>query len=275
MKKLYSFFVAFVFVTGAATAQCVVDSTAQTSAGVNRAANTLPCVERGVAFDQTVQGKIQEGADTTFSLPVVGTVPAYFKVDSVIIDSIGGLPAGISAILAPPVLYGGSNGCVNFTGTTTDAVGVYYLTAYGTVWLRAQGNAFGQAFDRAVPPQSGNLNQYSPFGDYYLQVIETGSPCNQPPVNTGVNDISSELNAALSVYPNPTNGVFELRLNAGGRVNGDVSVVDVTGRVVYNQRIDVMGIYNTTINLSQFAKGLYTVQVRTANGRAAKSISVE
>ncbi len=275
MKKLSSFIVAFVFFAGAATAQCVVDSTAQTTPGVNIPADSLPCVERGVAFNQIVQGKIQEGADTTFSLPFVGTVPAYFKVDSVIIDSIAGLPVGISAILAPPVLYGGSNGCVNFTGTTTDTVGVYYLTAYGTVWLRAQGNAFGQAFDRAIPPQRGNLNQYSPFGDYYLHVIETGDPCIQPAVNTGINDFSAVLNAGLSVYPNPSNGVFELRLNAGGRVNGDVSVVDVTGRVVYNQRIDVMGLYNTTINLSQFAKGLYTVQVRTANGRAAKSISVE
>lgn len=275
MKKLYSFAVALLFVAGGATAQCVVDSTAQTTPGVNRPANTLPCVERGVAFDQTVQGKIQEGADTTFNLGPLGTVPAYFKVDSVIIDSIGGLPAGISAFLAPAVLYGGSNGCVNFNGTTTDPTGLYYLTAYGTVWLRAQGNAFGQAFDRAVPPQRGNLNQYSPFGEFYLHVIETGDPCNQPPVNTGINDISSELNAALSVYPNPSNGVFEVRLNAGGRVSGDVNVVDVTGRIVYSQRIDVNGLYTTTVNLSQFAKGLYTVQVKTATGIAAKSISVE
>jgi hypothetical protein len=49
----------------------------------------------------------------------------------------------------------------------------------------------------------------------------------------------------------------------------------MTGRRVFTQKVDATGFYNTSIDLSAFAKGLYTVQVRTEKGVASKNISVE
>ncbi len=268
MKKVYTIIAALAMFAGSIQAQCTVDANAQTTPGVTPTAANLPCIERSVAYNQTVQGKIQETGDTTITISGF-TVNATFRVDSVILDSITGAPAGIVTTWAPAVIYGGGNGCVNFAGTTTEAAGTYPLTAWGTAYLRAQASVAGYNIDTPYV-RRGNLNRYSPFGDYSLHVIEQGASCT-----TGINSLNTELNAALSVYPNPNNGVFQISLNAGGRVNGELRVIDVTGRVVYNENIDVMGLYNTTVNVSQYSKGLYTIQLRTATGFASKNISVE
>ncbi|HRG89880.1 MAG TPA: T9SS type A sorting domain-containing protein, partial [Chitinophagales bacterium] len=92
---------------------------------------------------------------------------------------------------------------------------------------------------------------------------------------SGINDFSAELNALLQVYPNPSNGVFNVRIDAGRRLNGEIVVVDVTGRKVYSQAMDVVGLYTNTIDLQQLGSGLYTVQLRTTEGFASKNISIE
>jgi hypothetical protein len=273
MKKFYSFVFALVLSAGAINAQCVIDSAAQTTTGVNPTAHDLPCIQKTVAYNQTIQGKIQESGDTVFNLPLVGAVTGHFKVDSVILDSITGAPAGIIPTWNPAVIYGGGNGCVNLAGTTTADTGLYYLTVWGTAYLRGSGSAGGQSVDTPFT-RKGNLNRYSPFGNYYLVVIDQGAQCVHPTF-AGINDFNSDLNSAFSVYPNPNNGVFEVKLNAGNRVNGDINVVDMTGRIVYSQKLDVMGLYNTNIDLTTFSKGLYTVQLRTAEGFASKRVSVE
>jgi len=47
------------------------------------------------------------------------------------------------------------------------------------------------------------------------------------------------------------------------------------GRGVFSEVIDWVGLYNTSINLSQFGKGLYTLQIKTSEGFASKNISIE
>ncbi|HLP20715.1 MAG TPA: T9SS type A sorting domain-containing protein [Chitinophagales bacterium] len=267
MKKVYSLIAGLMLFAGATQAQCTIDANAQTTPGVNPTADQLPCIIRTVAYDQTLQGKIQDTKDTAF----VGFATTI-RVDSVSIDSIAGLPTGITWAKNPDILLGGENGCLRLTGTTTDPVGRYDLVAYGRAWLRilVPNTPIG-SIDTPYA-YNGNLNRFSPFGDYYLDVINQGDVCHQ---SVGINDFSAELNAAFSVYPNPNNGVFEIKLNAGSRVNGSVNVIDVTGRVVYTQNIDVMGLYSNTVNVTEFSKGIYTVQLRTQNGFASKNISVE
>jgi hypothetical protein len=257
MKKFYSLIAALLFIACAAQSQCVIDSNAQQVPGVNPTADQLPCVIRGEVFDQTLQGKIQQGEDVAI---------VHIEVDSVSIDSIGGLPDGIVWSKNPDVLLGGANGCLQLTGTTNAPAGHYELAAYGTAWLRVT-QPF--PFSRAV---NGNLNRFSPFGGYFLTVINPGDACVHA---TGINDFNGELNTALSLYPNPSNGVFTLKLNAGKRINGEITVTDCLGRTVFAQPLDAAGLYSTTIDLSNFSRGIYTVQLKTAEGFASKNISVE
>lgn len=261
MKKFYSLFAVAMLTISIANSQCIVDPNAQTVPGVTPTADQLPCIVAGVPYNQTLQGKIQESDDISILI-----LTLHVQVDSVQVDSIGGLPNGITYSRNPDVLLGGGNGCIQFTGTTLDSAGSYPLTAFGTAWLQIT-QPF--PFPRVV---NGNLNRFSPFGNYALTVIKPGDPCVP---SVGIKDFNAALNTAFSVYPNPSNGLVNVNLNAGKRMTGEMAVVDMTGRTVFTQPLDLLGLYNTTIDLSRFAKGVYTVQLKTTEGFAAKNISIE
>jgi hypothetical protein len=116
------------------------------------------------------------------------------------------------------------------------------------------------------------LNKYRSV-NYYLNVINPGDPCPNAP--SGINDLSAELNTMITVYPNPSNGVFTLKMNAGNRVSGQVEIIDVTGRNVFAQDVDLIGLQNISVDLSKCAKGIYTVLLKTANGNATRRISID
>ncbi|MDB5284975.1 MAG: hypothetical protein JWO06_4050 [Bacteroidota bacterium] len=243
---------------------CTIDSAHLTSPGVYPVPSDLPCIIQTVPYDETVQGKIQKDSST-----LIAGITVHVTVDSVEIDSIKGLPNGITFGRSPRVLLGGGYGCVNFAGTTTDSVGTYQLTAYGTAWLTA--NAQGQNFPVA---RRGPLNQYSSFGGYYLRVVGISDSCSLT-IPSGINDHFNNLNADVSVYPNPNNGVFALKISTASAVAGQLFVYDAVGRKLYEQALNISGVYTTTLDLGKFGSGLYTLQVHTAQGTASKKISVE
>jgi hypothetical protein len=265
MKKFYAFFVLIIAVCSV-NAQCVIDSAAQPRPGISPTADNMPCVVRSAAFNQTIQVQCPTVFDTVVNL-VITTYPVPVTVDSIELDSVINLPAGITWSRNPNRLNGGQNGCLTFSGTTTAPTGYYHLTWYGTAWVHAQ---FGG--QRTV---TGSLNRYG-FVNYYLNVINQGDPCvPYDPNATGISNVNAALNTMITVSPNPSNGVFTLGLNAGSRVNGQLEIVDITGRIVYAQDIDLIGLENKSIDLNKCAKGIYTVLLRTANGNAAKRISID
>ncbi len=54
-----------------------------------------------------------------------------------------------------------------------------------------------------------------------------------------------------------------------------VEVSDKSGKLVYSQKLDIVGLYNTTINLTDLPKGIYALQLRTEEGYASKTITIE
>ena len=68
-----------------------------------------------------------------------------------------------------------------------------------------------------------------------------------------------ENNDMFKVYPNPSNGLYNIRINQYvGAVN--IQVVDINGRVVYNVKDDNFNI-EKTIDLSAFQSGMYIMKV--------------
>ncbi|MEQ1734747.1 MAG: T9SS type A sorting domain-containing protein, partial [Bacteroidia bacterium] len=61
-------------------------------------------------------------------------------------------------------------------------------------------------------------------------------------------------NANINLYPNPSNGVFTIELNA----NGSVIIMDVLGKVIINQNV-TKG--KNTIDLSAYSNGVYVLSV--------------
>jgi len=69
-------------------------------------ASDLPCIVQGTSYQETVQGKIPASKDTTIVIPVT------IDIDSVEIDSILGMPTGITFGRSPARVPGGGYGCV-------------------------------------------------------------------------------------------------------------------------------------------------------------------
>jgi len=78
-----------------------------------------------------------------------------------------------------------------------------------------------------------------------------------------------EISAFYSVYPNPTNGMLTIAQQEGASIQL-IDVVDITGKRVasFNPNSSI-----TTIDLSAFAQGLYTLNIRSNN--EVKSVRIQ
>ena len=65
-------------------------------------------------------------------------------------------------------------------------------------------------------------------------------------------------------------GVFVIELEENSKY--DVTVIDILGKTVYTSSINNM---NTTIDLSGFDKGVYTVELRDENSKYTEKLIVE
>lgn len=77
----------------------------------------------------------------------------------------------------------------------------------------------------------------------------------------GVSDIETGF-GSLSLYPNPTNGIFNLNFISTQQGNRSLMITDVTGRMMLKQTIDlVQGEQHIALNVESFATGVYFVKL--------------
>lgn len=103
------------------SAQCVIDSADTTNGFTPR---NPAVIQPGVAYAQTVQVHIP-------------TMYQSLTIDSIHIDTITGMPAGITYIGNPAsqTVPGGGNGALCFSGTTQSAPGPYVLSFIGFAYI--------------------------------------------------------------------------------------------------------------------------------------------
>ncbi|MDB5284579.1 MAG: domain proteinfibronectin type protein [Bacteroidota bacterium] len=218
--------------------------------------DSLPCIERGLPYSNSIQ----------INMP--GAFDGLITLDSLVITSITGLPNGITYATNPAsnVYYGNTSGCILFSGTTNDTAAGYelYFEGYAVVSSPNSGT------HTLSLTQLAQLN--GPVPEFQLNVINQSDSCH-PEALTGIKNLASNINWSIS--PNPNNGVFELKLDAGNKTSGEIVVTDISGRVAYSQKLETTGFYQTTFNLSTLSKGLYLLQLRTEEGIASKKISIQ
>ncbi|MAR21076.1 MAG: hypothetical protein CMD25_03550, partial [Flavobacteriales bacterium] len=84
------------------------------------------------------------------------------------------------------------------------------------------------------------------------------------------------LSDNLTVYPNPTRGVFSLTYITDKNEDISVEVIDAFGKRIFNDnRLEFSGEYNKQIDLSKYPKGVYIVQIYTATSYVSKRLVVQ
>lgn len=82
------------------------------------------------------------------------------------------------------------------------------------------------------------------------------------PISTnGINDKSS-----FEVTPNPTSDFVNLRIQTAPNQEAQLSVTNLAGQVILNHNIVLNGDFNARIEVNDWAKGVYIVQIRTEEG---------
>jgi len=76
-----------------------------------------------------------------------------------------------------------------------------------------------------------------------------------------------------SIYPNPSNGVVNVELNANA--NATVTVVDILGQVVYRSNENFVAGNRKTIDLSTQAKGMYLLSLEGEGINVVERISIK
>ncbi len=84
---------------------------------------------------------------------------------------------------------------------------------------------------------------------------------------------ASQVNVAL--YPNPTNGITNVRIQAKKQSDAKISVVNLLGQVVMLKEVSLTeGTNSVQLDMSDYAGGIYNVTISTTNGSVVKKLNV-
>jgi len=125
-------------------------------------------------------------------------------------------------------------------------------------------NAVSYIQDNGCDIGTGGLAYWYGGSDYLIRMNFGPAPWV---ISTAINDVK---NSKFNVYPNPTNGVFTIQLD--GNVKYDVAVNNLLGQTVYSTTTNGM---NTSIDLSNFDKGIYTVELKNNLSTVTEKVIIE
>ncbi len=144
----------------------------------------------------------------------------------------------------------------------------------------------GQSLDRQVTASSGD---YATAGNLQLSwtvgevMVTTESSSNlvitqgfQQPDGMAVGIQSPVNDLAVSLFPNPTEGMLTLKLSSATNREVQLQWFDMLGQGLGKVQIaTVNGNYTRTFDLRPFAAGTYFLLLRDAQGRVIESFKVE
>ncbi len=95
------------------------------------------------------------------------------------------------------------------------------------------------------------------------------------PNSTPLGFTNQDLNAnAFTVYPNPSNGAFNVNLEQLKQKSVNITVYNLIGEVMYSKQ-NIKNIDRETINLNEIGSGVYFIKISAENGEFTKKLIKE
>jgi hypothetical protein len=86
----------------------------------------------------------------------------------------------------------------------------------------------------------------------------------------------TELINNLNIYPNPTDGVFNISFISEEIDNFEITIIDSFGKTVAKEeRQNFVGEYTKQVDLSEYSRGIYMVQIKTEDSFVSKRIVLQ
>jgi hypothetical protein len=200
----------------------------------------FPYAAVNVAYSTDLNFKVP--AEVTAELDPTGGTLVGTPIQGFVVDSVGGLPAGMSygCNISSCEYAGGANGCANLYGTPT-ATGTYPVEIYITATVLI-------TIIPGFPPTP--LPQSTSFSGYRIVVGQAGT----------IDAIYEPLN----LKPNPANENVTLYGITPDMNISSVEVTNMEGKVV--RALNIVG-NSLEINLNGLNNGVYFVVVNHAGGK--------
>ena len=230
MKKIFLFLVCSLFSFSAFT-QCVPDTSMHLPGYSPDSATGLPHAIVGVPYSTVIQVLVPATSGT-------------FAVDSVVLNSVTGLPPGFSYTCTPSNchLMPLTNGCMMITGPALTTPGSYPISINLTAYVK-------------IGPIPISVPQPITF---YSIVVDQG---------TGIQALSRTHFDATTNYPNPFSDKTTFAFSTAGSEPVSVKVFNLLGARIYSREIrSKAGINYTTLEAKDFIPGIYIVTL--TNGKA-------
>ncbi|MBX2908800.1 MAG: T9SS type A sorting domain-containing protein [Chitinophagales bacterium] len=204
-------------------------------------------------------------------IPSTGSVNVYF----IRIDSILNLPCGIcwSTNKANNVFAGGEDGCIKFTGTTTDQVGQYKLK----LAIKAQITQ-GIYNPQALIDPPGGLMAYEntiPNLRAYIRVKASSNSTCTSVDTTGIIFPNLTTSSLCSAIPTALSAIsVNDSVSCNGRSDGSITITALGGTPPYSYQLNNQTYQSSNI-FSGLAAGNYTYTVKdAANISIIKSVNI-
>ena len=185
--------------------------------------------------------------------PIPLAVSDDYSITAADVDSWVSIP-----FLSPQSLFAGTEYCITIGG---------YLTLIDSAGISVSGSgdfSVDRMFDK-----DDHYQATTPGATWYTIGDIPMLRMNFDP-SSGVSAVSDFKQSIFNIYPNPTNGVFIVEL--GEVAKYDVTVNNLLGQTVYTTSINHM---KTTIDLSGFDKGVYTVELKNNLSTVTEKIIIE
>jgi len=125
----------------------------------------------------------------------------------------------------------------------------------------------GSDYHWQVRSVCGSVNNMSGFTSY-----NTFSTLSSIRISAG----DSKLADNLTIYPNPTRGVFTISFISEEIDNLEITIVDAFGKLISKEAKQAfVGEYNKQLDFSNYPRGIYMVQIRTNDSFVSKRVVVQ
>jgi len=103
----------------------------------------------------------------------------------------------------------------------------------------------------------------------------TATPMVRLLVNNLVSVKELSANTTFNVFPNPSNAIFNINLDAKNTEVVNLTVTNIVGQSVLSKRVTVSGQTKETISLAGFDKGIYFLTIDNNNEKQTVKLIVE
>ena len=115
-------------------------------------------------------------------------------------------------------------------------------------------------FANGTPVIGATSESFNPdsMGEYYVVVSDGNCEETSYTINYNINDIN-DINKQIRIYPNPTNGLITIDTD---NVIQNITIINLIGNQLLKVEKNNLDITSTKIDLSNFVKGIYIIQIK-------------